>query len=181
MEESRMDQFPIYSEDSAPEDSKLILDQVKKQYGFIPNLLGIMAESTDLLQGYLTLSTLFSQTTLTTIEQQIVLLSSSAANCCDYCMAAHGKMALQAGVEKDLIDSIFNGETLSNQKLEALNQFVFDVVATRGFPTEKVTQNFLDQGYTQKNILEVILGVGMKTLSNYTNHIAHTPIDQIFK
>lgn len=56
-----------------------------------------------------------------------------------------------------------------------------DVVTTRGFPTEKVTQNFLDHGYTQKNILEVILGVGMKTLSNYTNHIAHTPIDSVFK
>lgn len=176
-----MDQFPIYSESSAPEDSRPILNQVKKQYGFIPNLLGIMSESPELLQGYLSLSKLFSQTTLSTIEQQIVLLSVSTANCCDYCMAAHGKIALQAGVEEDLIENIFNRETLSNQKLEALNEFVFDVVTTRGFPTEKVTQNFLDQGYTQKNKLEVILGVGMKTLSNYTNHIAHTPIDSVFK
>lgn len=173
--------FKIHTLESAPKDSQAVLSSAQKQYGFIPNLLGIMSESTDLLQGYLALSRLFSQTTLNKIEQHIVLLTVSVANRCEYCMAAHGKIACQEGIDKEIVDRISFEENLLDPKLEALRQFVRDVVVSLGFPHEKITQNFLNQGYTQKNILEVILGVGMKTLSNYTNHIAHTPIDTVFK
>jgi len=52
-----------------------VFDIIRRQYGFIPNLLGVMAESTDLLQAYLSLSKLFSQATLNAVEKHVVLLS----------------------------------------------------------------------------------------------------------
>jgi len=103
--------------------------------------------------------------------------SVSYENRCKYCIAAHFKMAHQEGVSVEVVDTILSGEALKDNKLEALHCFVCSVVATRGFPEEKIIQNFLLNGYTKKNSLEVILGVGLKTLSNYTNHIAHTPVD----
>lgn len=172
--------FTIYTEKTAPAESRSVLDIVQLKYGFIPNLHGVMAESTDLLQGYLSLTRLFSQTTLKDIEKHIVLLSASYENHCEYCMSAHLKIAVKEGVPTEIVECILSGEALTDNKLEALHQFVCKVVATRGFPEEKTIQNLLQSGYTQKNILEVILGIGMKTLSNYTNHIAHTAIDSQF-
>ena len=170
-----------YTEITAPEDSKSLLQAAKNQYGFIPNLLGIMSESTELLQAYLNLSTLFSQTTLSAVEKNIVLLSVSRANNCDYCMSAHSKIALGEGVSNEVIDAIFDSKSLEDKKLEALHAFTCSVVITRGFPGDDMVRNSLKNGYTTKNILEVMLGIGLKTLSNYTNHMAHTTIDTQFK
>lgn len=175
-----MDLFNTHTEVTAPVDSKLLLHQVKKQYEFIPNLLGIMSESPNLLDAYLTLSKLFSQTTLTKIEKQIVLLSVSRSNNCDYCMTAHSKIALSEGVSNGIINSILSSKSLEDKKLEALHCLVCSIVVSRGFPDDVIVRNFLNMGYTSKNILEVILGVGLKTMSNYTNHMAHTKIDEQF-
>ena len=139
--------------------------------------MGVFAESPEILQAYLSLSTLLEQTTLTPTERQIALLAASSVNNCEYCMAAHSMQNLQG----DVIQAVRNNSPIADHKLEAFRQFVLAVTEKRGSVSEKEVGAFLEAGYTNRNILEVIMAVGMKTLSNYTNHISETPLDAAFE
>jgi len=166
--------------DNAPEQARPLLEKAKKKYGFIPNLLGVMAHAPATLEAYMTLSGLFDQTSLSPTERQVVLLATSAENECTYCVAAHTAIAQMQNLDPDAVGAIRNGDPIPDDKLEALRRFAVEVVTTRGWPSDEARQAFHDAGYTDAHALEVILGVGMKTLSNYTNHAADTPLDDAF-
>jgi len=79
-----------------------------------------------------------------------------------------------------VLKALRSGNTLPNTKLEALRSFVVDVVRSRGRVSDHRIEEFLKAGYSRQNVLEVVFGVAMKTLSNYANHIAKTPVDTQF-
>jgi AhpD family alkylhydroperoxidase len=176
-----MTEFTVHTVESAPEGAKETLAQVRTSYGFLPNLAGVMAEAPALLKGYVSVFSLFSTSSLSPTQQQIVLLATSRANGCDYCMAAHSLSARRGGLSQEMVEAILNEEPLSDSGLEALRRLTQSIVESRGFPKQLVIEEFLEAGYTRANILEVILGVGLKTLSNYTNHIAEPPLDEVFR
>ncbi|MBI5757805.1 MAG: carboxymuconolactone decarboxylase family protein [Planctomycetales bacterium] len=172
--------FTVHSVDKAPAASQDLLRSVQAAFGFVPNLASVMAESAPLLDAYLKVSHLFNQTSLTEIERQIVLLAASRENTCHYCMAAHCTIAKMSGVPAGIVEAIRVDQPLDDPRLEALREFTRSLVATRGYPSPEVIQQFQAAGFTERNALEVVLGVGQKTLSNYTNHLAHTPVDAAF-
>lgn len=172
--------FTVHSLDKAPAESQNLLQGVQAAYGFLPNVLAVMAESAPLLNGYLKLNELFNQTSLTEFERQVVLLVVSRENTCHYCVAAHCTIAQMRGVPNGIVDAIRAGRPLADPRLEALRQMTQSLVATRGYPAAEVVQRFQAAGYSEKNALEVVLAVGLKTMSNYTNHVAHTPVDAAF-
>ena len=139
-----------------------------------------MAHAPATLEAYMTLSGLFDKTSLSPTERQVVLLAISAENQCTYCVAAHSVIAQMQNVDADVVEAIRKGDPIPDDKLEALRRFAVEVVTTRGWPSDEARQAFHDAGYSEAHVLEVILGVGMKTLSNYTNHAADTPLDDAF-
>ena len=176
-----MSDFKLHDQSTAPQAAQDGLAAVKEKYGFVPNLMAIMAEAPPLMQGYLTLSQLLEQTTFSARERNLLLLAISAANGCDYCVAAHTLGAQAAKLPDDAIKAVREGRPLADARLEALRQLAQSVVNDRGRPQAALVQAFFEAGYTRANLLEVILSVGMKTLSNYTNHIAETPLDKAFE
>lgn len=176
-----MNEYKLHDESSAPEAARDALKQAKAKYGFLPNLLAVMAESPALLKGYLALGQLFEGTSFTNAEKQVILLAISQENSCHYCVAAHSAVAEMTKVPAKVIEALREGHPVPEPKLEALRTFVVKVVSSRGWPTEEDIQAFLDAGYTRRHNFEVILGVGYKTLSNYTNHTAETPLDRPFQ
>ena len=176
-----MTKFTSYTIETAPSGSKPILEAVKKGFGFVPNLQANMAESPELLAGYSALWDLFSKTTLTPHEQQVVYLTSNFENNCHYCMAGHTTLAKMQHMDPAVIEALRNGTVLPDAKLEALHRFATIVVSARGFAKDADIEAFLAAGYTKQNVLEVVLGVATKVMSNYTNHIAHTELDAFMK
>ena len=172
--------YAIQTIDSAPPAAKDVLAGAKQAFGFVPNLLGVMANSPALVKTYVAVSKIFDETALTATERQVVLLTVSAENGCEYCMAAHTTIAGMQKVPTAVVTAIREGRSIPDAKLEALRQFTAQVVATRGEPSAAAMKAFLDVGYSEAQVLDVVLGVGLKTLSNYTNHIARTPLDQAF-
>jgi AhpD family alkylhydroperoxidase len=172
--------YTIHSSITAPEGAKEILAGAEKAYGFLPNLLGTMAEAPTLVKAYTTLSRIFEETSFSATERQVVLLTVSSENRCEYCVAAHSVIAAVQKVPGEVVGAIRDGGPIPDAKLEALRRFTAAVVASRGRPAEADTSAFLAPGYGKQQVLEVVLGVGLKTLSNYTNHIAATPLDQAF-
>lgn len=172
--------YPVHSIDTAPEAAKPTLTAAQKGYGFIPNLLGVMANAPALVAAYTTLAGIFDTSSLSAAERQTVLLTVSYENDCGYCVAAHSAIAGMQKVPQEVIGAIREGAPIADQKLEALRRFTKSVVVSRGWPSEAETAALLAAGYGQQQVLEVVLGVGLKTLSNYTNHIAETPLDAAF-
>ncbi len=176
-----MSNLKVHTPDTAPQASKPILDAVRKSYGFLPNLFGVFAESPAMAEAYATLSKIFDTTDLTPTERQIILMTNNRLNNCTYCMAAHTTISQMQGVDADVIESLRSGTAIGDPKLEALRQFAVRINETRGFVDQSDIDAFLEAGFSQGNILDVILGTSFKTLSNYTNHIAETPLDNAFK
>lgn len=173
--------FTAYSIETAPEASKETLRAAKKVFGFVPNLQANMAESPQLLAGYTAFWDLFSKSTLTAHEQQVVYLTSNFENNCQYCMAGHTALAKMEKMEPAVIKALRDGTPLPDAKLESLHRFATLMVRERGFVPEAEVDAFLAAGYTRQNVLEVILGVATKVMSNYTNHLTHTPLDPFMK
>lgn len=172
--------LPVHTLGSAPAETIKELQEVETAYGFIPNLLGVMASSPAVLIGYRSFAAIFETTSLTPTERQVVLLATSYENNCTYCMAAHTAIASMQKVDGKVIESLRNGTQLSDPKLEALRAFTLEVVRSRGWPSESIKQQFLNAGYSPAAMLEVVLGIGLKTISNYVNHLSNTPLDRAF-
>jgi len=172
-----MTSFQSYTIDTAPTASKPTLEEAKRTFGFVPNLQAHMAESPELLAGYTALWDLFAKSTLTPHEQQVVYLTSNFENDCHYCMAGHSTLAKMIKMDP----AVIAGTPLPDAKLEALHRFTTTVVRERGFVPHAEVETFLAAGYTRRNVLEVVLGIATKVMSNYTNHIVHTPYDAFMK
>ena len=175
-----MTDFETYTIASAPEAAKPILEASLKGYGFVPNLYAAMAEAPAILEGYTTLSSIFGKTSLSETERQIILMTNNRLNGCKYCMAAHTTLSQMAGVPEDVIAALRDGSPIADPKLEALRKFVIVINESRGWPSDAQVEAFLTAGYTRQTMLEVILGTALKILSNYTNHVAETALDDAF-
>lgn len=173
--------FTVHTEESAPEASRPILQTVRSKYGMVPNLHGVLAGSPGALEAYVSLSQALGNTGLSPAEQQVVLLAVSVENGCTYCVAAHSTVAKGGKLFDDAtLAAIREGRSLPDARLEALRTFTTTVVRERGFAGDDAVSAFLAAGFTPAHVLGVVTGVALKTLSNYTNHIAATPLDQAF-
>lgn len=171
---------PVHTLGTAPTAAKETLAEVTKNYGFLPNLMGVLAGAPPTLKAYLALGGFFDQTTFTPAERQVVLLTTSFENGCSYCVAAHTVIAGMQKVPAPIVEAIRAGMPIADPKLDALRRFTSEVVTSRGYPSAEARAAFFAAGYGSTQVLEVLLGVTMKTLSNYVNHAADTPLDGTF-
>jgi uncharacterized peroxidase-related enzyme len=169
--------FKLHTIETAPEASRKGLAEVRQKFGRVPNFFAVTAESPAATNAYVSLSNMFQTSALTPAEQQIVILTASVENKCDYCVAAHSRGAKMAGVLEDAINAIKAKTPLKDAKTEALRRLVSQIVDKRGWLSDADVQAFLDQGYSRSQLLDVMVGVSMKTLSNYINHLTDPPIE----
>lgn len=173
--------FQIFNEKTAPEASKNNLISAKEAFGLIPNVEGVMAQAPTLLTSYMVGWDQFNQNSLSLKEKQVVYQAANFENNCEYCMPWHTLLAEQSGMSDDDVEALRNGSPLSDIKLEALRLFTRDLLRTRGSIEPYALSAFFDAGYGEQQALEVVLGLAVKTMSNYTNAIAQTPLDSVAK
>lgn len=175
--------LPPQTLDNAGADAKPILEKALAQVGFIPNMYARMVHSPALLDAYLHGYAAFRrQSGFSTLEQEIMFLVISRENGCEYCVAAHSFIAdKKSGVPPEVTDAIRDGRPIRDPKLQALARFTRIMVAARGLPSRADAEAFLAAGYEDRHILGVVLAISVKTISNYANHLLHTPLDGIFE
>jgi len=173
-------QFPVHTKETAPEASRATLATTEKKYGFLPNLYGVLAESPAAVQAYAGVNKALEQSALSPVEQQVVTLVVSAANDCTYCVGAHSTVAQMINMPEQILVELRGQRDLSDAKLNALRTLVLSVLHHRGWVPEDDLEFFVAAGYGHRHVLDVLTIVALKTLSNYTNHIAHTPLDLQF-
>lgn len=163
--------------------SKALLEDAQKTFGFIPNMYAGMANNTALFEGYIKAYKSFrANGGFTRPEQEVVLLSISVENECEYCVAAHSFVGdHMTKVPTEVTDAIRAGVAVPHEKYRALSEFTRAVVAKKGRPSEEDLERFFEAGYTEHHLLGVIAGVATKTFSNYFNHFFNTPLDKTFE
>ena len=176
-----MSKFKKHSIESAPVASKSILENSQKAFGRIPGLHAIMAEAPGLLEGYQVLHKLFTESSFDAEELTVVWQSINVEHNCTYCVPAHTGIAHMMKVDPALTEALRNQEPMPTKKLQVLQDTTLAMVRKRGDLSDKEIDTFYAAGYGQRQLLEIVLGLSQKVMSNYTNHIAKTPVDEVFQ
>ena len=174
--------FELHSIESAPEDIKIELEEAQKTYGSIPNLYRGFASNPATLKIYLGFNEALKEYgCLTPIEQQVVYLTVSAENGCTYCVGAHSVLAEMSKMPEQIQTELRDEKELSDHKLNVLRNITLSAMEHNGWIPNNEIEAFQAEGYGQNHLLEVLTILAQKTLSNYFNHIAQTPLDPMFE
>jgi uncharacterized peroxidase-related enzyme len=175
--------LPPVSNEAATGVAKEIIDATQAKLGFVPNMYRTMANSGGYLSTYAHGYDAFRQSSgFTPVEQELIFLVISRENGCDYCTAAHSMIAdTVAKLDADTLAAARSGAALADEKLDALASFTARIFLSRGLITKAEATAFLTAGYEERQIMEIVLAVSVKTLSNYSNHIFHSELDDAFE
>ena len=170
--------FKQFDENSAPEEAKVYLQNTRQSFGMIPNLERTMAGLPELLSIYSAAWDAFPKTPLNAVEQQVVYQVINYENECNYCVPWHTLLSKQAGMPDDISQALRDGAKLEDEKLQALATFTRNMLYSRGHISQSQLDEFFAAGYQEPHALAVVLGIAIKTMSNFTNSIAQTPLDK---
>lgn len=176
-----MTTLTIHTIESAPAGSKPLLEGSVKSFGMLPNLHGVLASSPQTLDAYQKLHQLFMDTSFNAEELTVVWQGINVEHGCHYCVPAHTGIAHSMKVDPALTEALRNEQPMPNEKLQALYDTTLIIVRNRGHISQVELEQFYAAGYGEQQVLEIILGLSQKIISNYSNHIANTPVDASFK
>lgn len=183
MSHSVMTDLSPKSIETAEPKAREYLTTAQKKLGFIPNMYANMANAPHLLATYLYGYEQFrSESGFTPAEQEVVLLTISRYNQCGYCMAAHSMLADNVSqVPPKVTQAIRDGAEIDDAKLRALSELTRTLLKKQGWINHADVDAFLEAGFQQSHILDLLLAISVKTISNYANHLFDTPVDDMFK
>jgi len=170
-----MKTFEVPTREQESETNQHIFDNLKKGLGMVPNLYATFAHSTNALSSYVTLQSMKSS--LSNKEKEVVNLVVSQINECIYCLSAHTAIGKMNGFSDEQILEIRKGTASFDSKLDALAKFTASAVENRGRATEESKEAFFGAGYNEANMIDVIIVVGDKIISNYIHNLTVFEID----
>ncbi|WP_413990264.1 carboxymuconolactone decarboxylase family protein [Labrys okinawensis] len=174
--------FTYFTPDTAPPESGPQIQASIAAFGFFPKLHQILAAAPATYETYNRAFELFqSNTTLSPLEQQIVMMTANFENRCHYCTAGHSMLMKMAKMPVEIIEALREGQPLADPKLEILRSFTRQLIETRGHVGDDMLRLFLEAGYDQRQALEILTGLAAKLISNFTNALAHTELDEPIK
>ncbi len=176
-----MSRLPINTVASAPEEAKVRIEAVEKANGFVPNLIGVLANAPTALEMYQEVGKINARTSLSPAEIEVIQITAAKINECAFCVAGHTKIAtLKKLFETDVLNAIRDVKDFASQdeKLNALARYTVAIIDNKGAISDAQLNAFFAAGYTEQQAVEVVLGVALATLCNYTNNLAQTPINE---
>ena len=172
--------FKFHSPETAPHGSQKLLQELLNISGS-NGFYSVISESPEALKAYKSLHNLFSQTSFSNEERTVIWQTINVENECIFCVPAHTSMAKKMNVSNVINEALRNETPLPNKKLESLRTFTTLLLRNRGNVSDKEILSFLHAGYSNQNILEIIIGLAQKTISNYVNHVARTPVEKQYE
>lgn len=173
-----MSRLTIHTQESAPAEARERVETAKKNNGFLPNLIGVLAGAPTALETYQVVGAINARTGLTPEEREVVQITAATLNGCGFCVAGHTALSRKKlNMPEPVIQALRNTHALEDAKLNTLAKFTIAVIQNKGDVPDDTLQALLDAGYTQANALEVVLGVSLATLCNFANNLARTPIN----
>lgn len=179
-----MTRFVLHTVTSAPVEAKTRIENVLQNNGFIPNLIGVLANAPTALEMYQEAGKINARTSLTAAEIEVVQITAAKINECAFCVAGHTKISnLKKLFSDEVLVALRNVEDfqVQDEKLNVLARFTVAVMLNKGAVNDEVLSKFFSVGYTEQQAIEVVLGIALATLCNYTNNLAQTVINDELK
>lgn len=173
-----MSRLTIHSVDTAPEAARERVEAAQQANGFLPNLIGVLANAPAALETYQVVGAINGKTSLSPAEREVVQITAATLNDCGFCVAGHTKLSLQKlRMPEELVEALRKVDTIADAKLDALARFSVAVIQKKGQVSDEELAAFRNAGYNDQQALEVVLGVSLATLCNFANSLAQTPIN----
>ena len=172
-----MTAFTDHTLESAPAASRRAMEATTKELGYLPAAMARLASSPELLNGFLRMSALFDTTTLEPIAREVVIMTVATRNGCHICIAIHSARLSALGASEDLIAALRDASPVPDERLAAVQVFTTQVLDTVGGVGDEALDAFLAHGFTTRNALEVVLGIGAYTMSTLANRMTQAPLD----
>jgi uncharacterized peroxidase-related enzyme len=167
--------FIVPGRDQVTADNQSIFDTLKKSYGLVPNLFAVLAYSDTALGDYLSFAG--RKSSLSQKEKEVINLVVSQLNNCKYCLRGHTIAAKAAGFTDEEIIEIRKVQISFDSRLNALAHFAQETVLQKGRPDERIIDHFFEAGFTEANLVDAILTISAKTLTNYLHNITQVSIE----
>ncbi|WP_371481918.1 carboxymuconolactone decarboxylase family protein [Kitasatospora sp. NBC_00315] len=170
--------FADHDVDTAPAAARRSMEATVKHLGYLPAPVRRLATSPHLLDGFLKINTIFESSTLDPLAREVLVLTMATRNACHVCVAMHTARLNAMGADAGLITALREQRALDDPRLEAVRLFTLEVLRTTGAVGDSAMRSFLDQGFTPQNALEVVLGIGVYTMSTLANRMTQAPTDE---
>jgi AhpD family alkylhydroperoxidase len=170
--------FPDHTVESAPEAARRTITASQRQFGYLPAAVARLATSPELLTGFLTLNGIVESSTLDALSREVVVLTMATHNGCHLCVAMHTAQLVAMETPAEVIAALRADAAPADPRLAAVRDFTLAVLAHAGAVTGAPLDAFLAQGYTPRNALEVVLGIGTYTMSTFANRMIEAPLDE---
>lgn len=170
-----MQNLTVPTREDVSENNQVLFGNLQKAVGFVPNMYAFFAHSPTALGDYLTLQN--RENSLSSKEREVINLVVSQLNGCNYCKAAHTAIGKMVGFTVEQILKIRSVNISFNTKLNALANLTKEIVETKGEVSDVTKQTFYNEGYSVENLVDVVMTIGDKTITNYLFALAKVPID----
>ena len=170
-----MENLNVPTREEVSENNQQIFDNLKSKLGFVPNLYAAFAHSDTALNDYLTLQN--RKSSLKAKEREVINLVVSQVNDCEYCQAAHTVLGKMNGFTDEQVLELRSGTASFDEKLDALVKFAKETTINRGKPSQATIESLLAAGYTKENIVDIIIVIGDKIVSNFLHGIGGFAVD----
>ena len=170
--------FTQHTIESAPSASRRAMTAVSSKQGYLPAGVGLLAESPETLEGFLRMTGTFDACTLDAMAREVVIMTIAVRNGCHLCVAMHTARLATLGADAALVADLRTGAPLGDARLEAVRVFTLRVLDTMGGVGEESLNDLLGHGFTRRNALEIVLGIGTYTLSTLANRLTGAPVDE---
>jgi AhpD family alkylhydroperoxidase len=172
-----MSTFTRHTIESAPPESRRTMTAVAAKQGYLPVAIALMAESPQTMDGFLRMSAAFDTCTLDPLAREVVVMTVAVRNGCHLCVAMHAARLAKLGAGPGLAEELRTESPLTDARLAAVRAFTLRVMDTTGDAGEQALGEFLAHGFTRRNALEVVFGIGAYTVSTFANRLTGAPVD----
>jgi AhpD family alkylhydroperoxidase len=173
--------FTQHTMESAPPASRRAMAAVAGKWGYLPAGVALLAESPEALEGFLRMTAAFDACTLDRLAREVVIMTVAVRNGCHLCVAVHTARLADFGADPALAAALRSAAPLADARLEAVRAFTLRVLDTAGGAGEESLAGFLGHGFTARNALEIVLGIGAYTLSTFANRLTGAPVDEALR
>jgi AhpD family alkylhydroperoxidase len=163
--------FTEYTIESAPPASRRAMTAVRDHLGYLPSATARWAESPSLLDAFARVNALFESSSLDPLARETLVMTVAVRNGCELCVSMHTRRLQTAGADEAVIAALRAGGPVPDERLEAVRLFTIRLIETTGQAGDDSVQAFLDAGFTRRNALEVVLGIGTYTMSTFANRL----------
>jgi AhpD family alkylhydroperoxidase len=176
-----MSTFQVHTLDSAPEQSRPVLQQLQQTFGFIPNIAGAMAESPVLIGAFINLFQKVHSGTFSEAQIQTLLLTNAVTNACSWAVAFHTALALHEGLTPADVEAIRAGRAPADRQHAALSTLAKTAIEKRGHLDDQDVSVFLEAGFRRDQVLELLAVTAASTITNYVGSITQLPLEAQFQ